>query len=48
MSFDDIEEGCRNNLTIQELRLSGCEIAAGDAATTASMAGQLRLLRLVQ
>ncbi len=48
VDLNDISEEIRENLDIQELQLFGCEVAVSDAATTASMAGRLRVLHLVR
>ena len=48
MDLNDIPDEWRQHLCIRELRLSACEIAVSDAATTASMAGRLRVLHLVR
>ena len=48
MDLNDTDEDWRRHMRIRELRLLGCGIAASDAATTASMAGHLRVLHLVR
>jgi hypothetical protein len=47
MDLSDIRERWRKHVCIRELRLVECGITVSDAATTASMAGRLRVLHLV-
>jgi hypothetical protein len=48
VDLNDIPVEIREYLEIQELQLFGCEVAVSDVATTASMAGRLRVLHLVR